>query len=701
MKVTTFSKFTVSVCAAALIVGGFAAPAMADPGSSSPFGKLVGLGSDTTQDVMNGIAALLPAGAMASYDAIGTDTVTTRAGSSVTTPRASGSGAGINVLRVAIGQTATATITRPSGVSDAATAANSVGYIDFARSSSGPATTDVTSSGVLTYVPFAKDAVSVAVNPGSALSKIPNLILGDSTTAGSTVASLYNIYRGDVAYVYLNADATYNSVGKTSTGPTGTTANKIQALLPKAGSGTRSYFIGKLNLTETDITGLKSSGVIKDTFGSASAPVEEHDGTALVGDATAIVPFSVSQWIAQANAVTTDRRHGVSIATLNAVAPATLATSKYTLNPAYSAMVRNVYNVVPSNLVDDPASDVAKTFVGTGSLVCSQTAAIERYGFGLLTGAGNIATACGNTLTRAYVASASSTTFALSSPSTTVGTPVTATANVVSTNNGGGTVQFKSGGVLVGIAAVANGATTAATTITPTTAGSLPVTATFIPALPGVAASTSAAQTIIASTPVVTPPPAPTATKSAVTISAIGTKPTVGKVLPIAITVVNPSAAAGVVQLRSGGTLVAKMVIPAGKGKVVVSFVPKTVAYKLTAYYTPAAGSSTIGSSSAVKTVPVAKATAVIKVGAIKSVSAKAKAKVTVVVAAPGVVTSGTITIKQGSKVLVSKAAFKGSTGTFTLPKLKKGNHTLTVVFNGSPLVNAASKTGIVVKIKK
>jgi hypothetical protein len=693
MKVTTFSKVCITLGASALLVGALAVPAQADPATGT-FGTLVGLGSDTTQDVVNGLASAIGGNKIASYDAttLNSPFVVTRNGGTAI-PRASGSGAGRDELRVAIGQVASAPIATPgTGGTQTATAANAIGNIDFARSS-GDAGAAAVDGGVLTYIPFAKDAVSVAFDPTSPLSVVP-FTLGSS--ADSTAPSLYNIYRGTIAYAYVSGAAgsyVYQGAGATNTVPagfpSGTTAYAIHPVLPKSGSGTRSYFIGKIGLSEStgtpSIASLTTAGVIRDKIGTT--PIEEHDGTAINGDLTAIGPFSISQWVAQADAVpgVTDRRHGVVLASLNGTSATTGSGTTFQTNPAYNAMVRDVYNIVPSNLADDPTSDIAKMFVGSGSLVCTQTATILQYGFQLESSTG--ASACGSTTMRAYPGSSSTTT--LTAPTAAaIGGTYSVTADVTSISNGGGSVIFKQGTTVLATKTIASGATSATATVdAPEEFGTVSVTATFVPKLAGVLSSVSDAASVNV-----------TGTASTVEISTPGSAK-IGDAVGVIAWVGGVDAAGGKVDLYNGETKIATGTIGAGEFGKYLTFRATALETNLTAVYTAPANSTVLGSSSESKSLTISKGTPKVTVGAIKSVTSKANAKATVAVALTGVAVTGTVTVKFGSKT-VGTGTLKSGKATITIAKLAKGSHKLTFTYNGSTTLNTAFKSSVVVKIK-
>ncbi|MFE7777770.1 hypothetical protein ACFU5O_28500 [Streptomyces sp. NPDC057445] len=293
--------------------------AVAEPSGPPPYRQLSGVGSDTTQDVMNGLANAITINGtkvIGSYDATGSAQITTKdpaATPGCTINRPNGSGAGRTALLNSL-------------------QANN-GCLDFARSSSlnlGAANPG------LTYVPFAVDAVSYAITPTSTVPR--KLSLND----------LKSIYHCDPNYV-------------------GTAPNfSLNVYLPQAGSGTRSFWESTMGITDADVV----AGVypcIKDAKGGA--PVQEHDGRVL--DDKSIVPFSIAQYNSQSTQTIADLRGRAILGTIDGLAPTTL-NSKF-------GVKRDVYNVIPtSKIATAPYSTV---FVGPDALICKQEAVINTYGF--------------------------------------------------------------------------------------------------------------------------------------------------------------------------------------------------------------------------------------------------------------------------------------------------------------------------------
>ncbi len=548
MRLSSLVKVGVGITALALVAGAATLPAAADPSNpDTTFGKLVGVGSDTTQDVMNGIASSLGGPSsnpiIASYDATIHAAIITRTGG-LAIDRPNGSGDGAAALLTSIGQSgsgawktfvATGTPTQLEAAND-----TQIGQVDFSRSSSGPGANAI-AGGVVTYVPFATDALDYAVDADSKFNAFSD---------GLTVAQIKSIYAGSVNEIItgdqeddpkLVNDVTatpYTTVGSEVKTP-------IHVYVPQAGSGTRKFWIGTfLGITDnaTNVDHFSSSPIsdvqVTGTYGvdeanfltnssdsTSTVPVEEHDGSVLQGDAGAITPFSIGKWVADNNGLATDNTHGAILGTLNvgeaAVAATTEASGVYSLNGAYvtaggsSNLTRLVYNVIPTREIADKSSVTRWAFVGATSLVCQESAVISQYGFqplGLTSAAG--VNECGDTSRTAYAASTATVTVVPSVTTLGYGASYNATATVVSVGNGGGTVDFKIGDRVVDTETIPAGVPTAANqTVTATglaatgfAPGAWSLTAVFKPNLEGVqtgAASPAATLTVTKLAPTV------------------------------------------------------------------------------------------------------------------------------------------------------------------------------------------------------
>lgn len=402
MKVGNFAKgCTVAATAAMLAAGLIAAPAaMADPASTPAVtaATITGFGSDTTQDVMNEIAksvnTLKGSAWLASYDALGGTTVVAKPDGAAV-PRANGSGEGFKLLQVAKGTLGSSAIV--SGNTKSAvtiSTAEAAGQVDFARSSSNGSGSNA--SGIWSYVPFAKDAVTLAVNPASAtngMASLANVLTVGASGDTATTASIYSIYHCMARYVHTTAAGVYVGVSGTSApvtvnGVTSAKSTLIKPVLPAYGSGTRSYFVKSVagysagdSATLVDPTSADTSCLI-DTF--AGQGINEHDGLAIKGlGAGAIGPFSIPQWVSQAKAATTgvkDRRNGTILLGVAGAAPTTGTGANLATNTAFSVK-RVMFNVLPYGKLSDTNSREYALFNGQDSLVCQATSSITKMGF--------------------------------------------------------------------------------------------------------------------------------------------------------------------------------------------------------------------------------------------------------------------------------------------------------------------------------
>jgi len=516
MKVNTFARLAIAGGVIAVAASGLVgSPAFADPvAPNAPSATaLVGLGSDTTQDVMNALSLAIGQDRLVSYDATiptgSSATIQTRPSGTANVVRAKGSGDGWSLLKVAEGSLASSTASDVNTSGRAINKGNTVGMIDYARASSTQGTPSAT--GEYVDIPFARDVVGIAVNPSDPVSKIP-LTLGKSDDAVS-IPSIQNIFRCKTKFVYLNdADQSYNGVGATNTAPSGATAYEIKPLLPAYGSGTAKFFIGALGLTEA--TGLYGpTGTytcVSRTY--SSADIQEHDGTAVAGTTNGLGIYSIGQFVVQKKGTVTDKTHGTQLQNVDTIAPTT--GSGATLAPNsdnwVAALKRFVYNIVSYRKAVDPTSAINRMFVGSGSLICQNSATITTMGFAPLTASDggdptSNANSCGsiNNANRytagsdgAAMATAATVTNAAAVPglATTVGDPFTVAVNGgIATHDMGGKVVILDAGYgnpsahVLGTAVIGEGQSqTANVQVTPIAAGSTKLYAYFIPALGGI-----------------------------------------------------------------------------------------------------------------------------------------------------------------------------------------------------------------------
>lgn len=384
MQKNTKLRFGVVAAAAAVALAFSAAiPASADPVGGS-FRPLVGVGSDTTEFLMNGIAQAYSSGSVvASYNATDGNpnsyrsAIQTRSGGpSFLRPNGSGDGQ-IALSRMASNLTYPAANVVSNGVTFAPTDIS--GQIDFARSSSAPNGTTGTD---LTFIPFAQEDITYAVNGGSDFPR--SIAWGNAPGTPTTAFTLVNIYKCNVT---TYRDSNFASV-------------TINPLIPQPNSGTRNFWIGSAGMN----LGATLGSCVKDTktTGPKQGTVQEHDGTYLTG-AGDIAPFSVAQYIAQANwqsqnTTVIERRGSIALGTIDTIKPLTLAAGGGAQANADFPISRLLFNVVLTSRLNTPDSNtqdklLRDTFVGSNSGVCQQTTQIANYG------AAPIGTLCGDTTT--------------------------------------------------------------------------------------------------------------------------------------------------------------------------------------------------------------------------------------------------------------------------------------------------------------
>jgi hypothetical protein len=548
MKITSISKAAIALGINALVLGGLVAgPASADP-TAGVYADLVGTGSDTTQDVMNGLSTALGENPdtgnlyLASYDAAPGDMVAgdcntaddkiTPQDGGVTFVRPNGSSNGRDTLRTAIGQASSASIKSyacglSGGSSVTLTAAAHKGVVQFARSSSGPGATDTRSSGVLAYVPFAKDAMTVAVSPTT---KIPALTFGTSSVntsfggvTGKVEPTLYALYTCKATQIIEPAVGASFLANANYVAQDGDVATPLNVYIPQAGSGTRAFWIAKFNVTEANITAAAANAsCLDDTIDTApnvGVAVQEHSGLAVGSDNYAVTPHSIPTYVAQNNGIegVTSRINGAVLHPIGDVNPTNGTGTSKVMNPTYltssktSMLGRLMYNIVPSRTLDDPSSLEHEVFAGQTSRICQETATISQYGYGLLT-ATQGSSSCGYTGLRAYDASSTTFTIDVVDAATSSANAVTYAAEgdtvvfrvklLTTTGNGGGVVQLNDG---AGNVFAELDLAPAEITSTNSTwqyfevtldeylpAGQYLVNAVFVPTLPGAATATTA-----------------------------------------------------------------------------------------------------------------------------------------------------------------------------------------------------------------
>lgn len=371
------------VAVAALSLGG-TQTAFADPApGTNPV--LDGFGSDTTQDVLNGLAATITDehgnALIASYNA-GRGLIDPGPGEdpgSPTVPRANGSGQGKTALLAAInGAELTLNGISSSGPLDRAD-------VEFARSSSAA---KWVAGGKLNYLPFGIDGLSAAVPTplvGSVLLDAvaetgKPLELGTASDPTDKL-TLRNIYLGTVPAVSVDGELL-----------------TLTPLLPQSGSGSRAFWLQALGLTEAQV---KANENVHDIDRDGES-VQENDGRHLKRD-TDLMPFSAASFISQRNASAInqayglemqDRRGGARLTAINGQEP---VTASHTLNLEFPVL-RPVFNVVERAAITPGAGlnpALAGVFNGSDAKILTAKSKITAggtviadFGFGVIPAGG-------------------------------------------------------------------------------------------------------------------------------------------------------------------------------------------------------------------------------------------------------------------------------------------------------------------------
>lgn len=368
--------------------GLFTSAANADP---KQYTGLVAVGSDTTQDVMDAMTGFsngtfytpLNSGAATDYrvvnsfNAVGSTCITTKI-NGPTFNRSNGSSQGRRALSRAFDGAAAGYGTAAcGGLTDV------TGFVDFARSSSGPSSGDTGTD--LVYVPFARDALSFAYYRACA------------PACGSAVDTLT---RAELVALFTNGRQTIDGV----------------EILPcgiQLGSGTFKSWNSSLGINDAteDLATAECNALL------AEGRAQEHDGNdlkdrgiAAAADATinnpdiqVVIGFSASQWIAQRNGVSplrtpNDANQGVYLGNIdddgngnnigNPIVGTQSGTGPFSPNVSFytnATFGRDVYNVFPSGIINSlfGNQDIKDIFKGSGSAICNApfSDTVEDFGF--------------------------------------------------------------------------------------------------------------------------------------------------------------------------------------------------------------------------------------------------------------------------------------------------------------------------------
>jgi ABC-type phosphate transport system substrate-binding protein len=342
------------------------------PGNARP---LQGVGSDTTEEVMNGMADVIVDGSsnklISSWNAKGSAGFSTRVSNPIGSDcsfsgnagegtylegrRPNGSGQGQNALRDAF---------------IASGGAHQIfGCLDFSRSSSTPSAGNLGTLQVKALA-LGTDSLTFALNRATVIPR--------SLTKQNLI------------------DAYHCNFG-------GFTSGAWKALIPQAGSGTRSSWLGKVGLTEADLAPNGSFPCVTDQADlgtrGGSNPLQEHDLRTL--NTTSIAPVSVAQWVSMMGGAVSDLRGPSMLGTIKA-STGTIPEVSYpiAMNTGYGNLVgttddfaatRTVFNVVPTSTLTggaDANANAILVFEDTNadpavntSLICQRTDVLQKYGF--------------------------------------------------------------------------------------------------------------------------------------------------------------------------------------------------------------------------------------------------------------------------------------------------------------------------------
>jgi hypothetical protein len=344
---------------------------------------LQGVGSDTTQDVMNALAGASNGNSytpvkssaasgfrqLASWDAVipagENPPLACIAPKGTTFNRPNGSGAGRRAVSRAIDGGKYGNTTNSCTVSGGNFMS---GAVDFARSSGGPGNTTGTE---LTFVPFARDGLGFAYYAPSGVTAVTQL----------TKAQLQQIF---------------------TSGPILVGSTTIQGCAINSSSGTWATWLTKMGTT--DSTAATATQACQ-TAPATTTRVEENDGSQLkakgdaLGNVEVVTAHSAASFIAQWNAFAPNHTGaGVDMGSIDnagtvlgkpysGTIPATPTAGSLTASSTFyndTTFGRDVYNVFDSSLFTGlPAAnqDVKTLFIGSSSAVCSATSTITNFGF--------------------------------------------------------------------------------------------------------------------------------------------------------------------------------------------------------------------------------------------------------------------------------------------------------------------------------
>ncbi len=384
---------TTKALAAGLALTALGAGLMNGSASADPaqFKAFVGVGSDTTQDVMNALSGrsngilftplkssnatggtqVISFDATAASAGAGDNCITTKTGAPSFT-RPNGSSAGRRAVSRAIDGTKYGSA-ECGGLKDVA------GLVDFARSSSGPTPGDTGT--VLTYIPFGRDGMSFAYyrKNGTPVTTLTRAQLTTLFTTGPQTIDGVRI----VPCGIQTSSGTFefwNRVTTATVAQEATATTLCNGLVPDPLTGGRAQ--------ESDGVDLKNRGE------ALAALAGESNSQVIVG-------FSAGQFVARSNGFATpappagvgigsisDNGSGVNLGSpITGTAPNLAPSSTFFSDSVFG---RRVFNVFPTAVITGPGNaDLKSLFVDTDAgapntaVICNApyTVTIESLGF--------------------------------------------------------------------------------------------------------------------------------------------------------------------------------------------------------------------------------------------------------------------------------------------------------------------------------
>jgi hypothetical protein len=404
-------KGLLASAAIAMLTGALAGSVGADPAQLTAF---VGVGSDTTQDVLNGLAGksglnfytpvqTSSGQQLVSFDAINpanpTDTCITTKTGAPTILRPNGSGNGVRALSRSLDG-------GNWGVTGACgTVAGGLIKVDFARSSAGPSSSEIAAGTQLAYVPMGRDGIGFAYWAPSGVTPVTSLTRAELT---SIFTSATRVVKNGVTIIPCGIQtgsgtyAFWNTVTTASTSQDDTATSQCNALTFTSGLGAT----GTGRVQESDAPALKSKG---EAFAAANPAVTNFQ---------VIVGFSGGAFIAKTNGVAGPSTigTGVDMGSISNNGSGTDLGKPYSgtgtsLVPvaayyADSVFGRTVYNVLPTSRINSSFGNVElkemfRTYDrnGNGSVeasekaeICKMISTINTFGFAEATNCGDSTT---------------------------------------------------------------------------------------------------------------------------------------------------------------------------------------------------------------------------------------------------------------------------------------------------------------------